>query len=195
MDKCNPLGSFVIGRAPQVGHTGTGETDHALELQGGENVVVDAIAVFALDPRVKRSKARGQEQSAHFEGLLPGLHVEVDGVGRASLDALAAPGANIHVDDPGVWHSSQSGRTVDGLDRRDPTLVVVRPFLGTDSPTVATSSTLVDIDITRLVVDRYLVAGRGGLWRSSMAELPRLFLCLITYVKVQRLDSHDLRIG
>jgi len=99
------------------------------------------------------SKPGGQEHRAGLQDLLPVLHVEIDGAAGAGLDALAAAGADRHVDEPAVGHGAQAGRAIDGLDGREPALVVVGAGLGTDGGAVATAGALVEVDVARLVAD------------------------------------------
>jgi hypothetical protein len=153
VDKGQAFRGAAVGRARETGGGGAGETDHALELERGEDIVVDPEAVFTLEVSVKGSKAWGEEDGADREVFVAVGHVEVDGGGGASVDAAAAASAGVRVNEPGIGDRAEARRAIDGLDGREPALVVVGACFGTDRGAEATAVALVGVDKASLVAD------------------------------------------
>jgi len=153
MDKGDAAGRRAIGGSPQAGDGRASQADHALELEGGEDVVIDLVAVLALEAGVKGSKARGEEDGGDGEGVLGGLHVEVDGAGGTGVDAGAAAGADVHIDEPGVGDGAEAGRAVDGLDGLEPALIVMGAGFGADGGALGTAGAEVGVDVAGFVAE------------------------------------------
>jgi len=153
VDKGDVLRREAVGRASQVSDGGAGEADHALELEGGEDVVIDAESVLALEACVKGSKARGEQERPGGDLIIAVGHVEVDGAGGAGLDAAAAFSAGVHVDEPGVGDGAEAWGAVDSPGGREPALVVVGAGLGADVGAEAAAVAEVGVDKAGLVAD------------------------------------------
>jgi len=153
VDKGDAPGREAVGRASQVSDGGAGEADHALELESGEDVVIEAQAVLALDARVKGSEPGGEQERADGEVFIVTGHLEVDGVGGAGVDAATAAGAGAGVDEPGIGDSTEAWRAVDGPGGREPALVVVGAGLGAYPGAEAAAVAEVWVDKASPVVD------------------------------------------
>jgi hypothetical protein len=153
VDEGEARGGMAVGGAGEVSDGGAGKAHHALKLEGGEDVVVDVVAVLAFEACVEGSEARSEEEGADVEGFVAGGHVEVDGPGGAGLDTGAAAGADVHIDEPGVGHGAEARGPVDGLDRVEPALVVVGSSLGADGGALATAGARLGVDVAGFVAE------------------------------------------
>jgi hypothetical protein len=163
MDEGDLVGFGAVGRAFEVSGGGAGEAGEALELESGEDVVIDLVAVLPLDASVKGGEARGEEEGGAVDGGGVVVHMEVDGTCGANGDTLAAAGAEVHIDEPGIGHGAEAWWAVDGLGGREPALVVVGAGDGADGGAEATIVALVRVDEAGLVED----GGGEGAWGAK----------------------------
>ena len=103
LNPADALGMAAVAGPLELAARGSGGAHELLELQVGEHVREAGVAVPLLHGSgVPGLGAAGQHHRTHLQALLDLFLVQVDGLGRAHLDALAAAVALAHVDGKGL---------------------------------------------------------------------------------------------
>ena len=158
LDVGDLLGVLSAGGNDDVSPVGSGGAHEPLVLDGGDDVLVPAVAVLAGVGGVPDLESGSGNDGSDLEGDLLVLVIVVDGSLSAVLLAESALAfldhvAVVLVDDGDTGDSLRMG-DVDGLPRGEAILVLVRNVLdGTLGETVAASGTLLRVDVPGLLED------------------------------------------
>ncbi|OQC72775.1 MAG: hypothetical protein BWX45_00794 [Deltaproteobacteria bacterium ADurb.Bin002] len=88
------FGLLAVGNSLHMAEEGAGRGQDALKLQGRDDVLVNAVAVFTAFAGVEDFKAGRRNHGADFNRFFFHFHIVVDGLGDTGLDALITFGAD-----------------------------------------------------------------------------------------------------
>ena len=171
LDPGDVLDRLAVGRPPDdAALEGAGAAQHALEGQGGHHVGGDGVGLGVLViPGVVELHPGGQDDGVDLFRLGLVLGVQVDGPGGAHLDAFAAAGAGVFVDEQHLG-GVVGHRLVDGLARGQPLVELIRDLHRADVHAVAHLAADGRVDEAGLFQQVDLVVARIALYRGDLRK-------------------------